>query len=143
MEIVKQDQEWMPIVGYPNYMVSDLGNVVSVKFFGKCNYSKILKPKPTQKGYLRVSLCSLGKIKDHYIHRLVAAAFIPNPMSLPEVNHKDFDNGNNKKLNLEWSTHQSNMKHAHNAGRIVFSDACKAVISQKRKEYWRRQNLIN
>lgn len=46
------------------------------------------------------------------IHRLVAAAFIPNPECLPEVNHKDENPLNNHVENLEWCTSEYN----HNYG---------------------------
>ena len=37
------------------------------------------------------------------LHRLVAETFIPNPLGLPQVNHKDEDPSNNCVDNLEWS----------------------------------------
>lgn len=43
------------------------------------------------------------------IHRLVAEAFIPNPLSLPEIRHKDKDKTNNCVDNLEWCDHKANM----------------------------------
>lgn len=45
------------------------------------------------------------------IHRLIAAAFLPNPENKKEVNHIDGDKGNNVLSNLEWATHQENMLH--------------------------------
>lgn len=56
------------------------------------------------KGFLRVQING----KRLKIHRLVAQAFIPNPMDLPYVLHKDGDKTNNKYTNLEWSATQSN-----------------------------------
>lgn len=46
--------------------------------------------------------------KKHYLHRLVALTFIPNPNNLPEVNHIDEDPSNNKVSNLEWCNRQYN-----------------------------------
>lgn len=40
-------------------------------------------------GYLAVRLTKDKKTKTKLIHRLVAEAFIPNPLNLPEVNHID------------------------------------------------------
>ncbi|HEY6950144.1 MAG TPA: NUMOD4 domain-containing protein [Nitrososphaeraceae archaeon] len=114
------EEIWIDIPGYEGiYKVSDMGRVLSVKYYGKCDYSKILKFKFTQKGYLRVSLCKGGVITDRYIHRLVATSFIPNPNNLSEVNHINLDKSNNKVSNLEWSSRVSNMRHAVNAGHIT------------------------
>jgi len=46
------------------------------------------------------------------VNRLVAQAFVSNPLNLPEVNHKDTNKQNNAALNLEWRTKLSNMQHA-------------------------------
>lgn len=61
------------------------------------------------KGYfVKGFLCVQINGKRLKIHRLVAQAFIPNPMDLPYVLHKDGDKINNKYTNLEWSATQSN-----------------------------------
>ena len=61
-----------------------------------------------KKGYI------FSNIKWHpLVHRLVAIAFIPNPLNLPEVNHKDWNKLNCHKDNLEWSTWSDNVKHAY------------------------------
>lgn len=59
-------------------------------------------------GYWFVYLGKNGVIKRHYIHRLVAFAFIPNPDNLPFINHKDENPGNNRADNLEWCTQKYN-----------------------------------
>ncbi|BEQ12894.1 putative HNH homing endonuclease [Pseudomonas phage Ep4] len=47
------------------------------------------------------------------LHRLVAEHFIPNPLGLPQVNHKDGNRLNNAAYNLEWSTASANVLHAY------------------------------
>lgn len=46
-----------------------------------------------------------------YVHRLVAEHFVPNPLNLPRVRHKDFDYNNNHADNLEWTTASDNVKY--------------------------------
>ena len=51
-----------------------------------------------------------------YLHRLVAQNFIPNPDNKPEVNHINANKSDNRVENLEWVSHQDNMKHAQENG---------------------------
>ena len=48
-----------------------------------------------------------------FIHRLVAKAFIPNPLNLEMVNHKDENPLNNSVHNLEWCTRSYNNSYGH------------------------------
>ncbi len=52
-----------------------------------------------------------GKDTKHFIHRLVAEAFIPNPLAKPFVNHIDCDKSNNILSNLEWMTELENTQY--------------------------------
>jgi len=72
----------------------------------------VLKPQPNGKGYLRVQICG----KRHFVHRLVAEKFIPNPDGKEQVNHIDGDRTNNSVDNLEWVTNQENRDHAVEKG---------------------------
>ena len=79
---------------------------------------KTIKPLKHTAGYLRVCFC-INNIKSyHYIHRLVAGKFIPNPNNLPQVNHIDGNKHNNDVSNLEWVTAKENMVHAVDTGLI-------------------------
>jgi hypothetical protein len=60
---------------------------------------------------MRVHLYDKSKRKTVYVHRVVAEAFIPNPLCKAEVNHIDGDKSNNSAINLEWCTHSENQKH--------------------------------
>ena len=103
---------WKKIRGFPDYEVSDEGNVRSLKY-GRI---KRLKPRSTRSGYLRVSLSAGSKIVDAYIHRLVAQLFLCNPKARLEINHKNGLKFDNKLSNLEWSTRTENMQHAACSG---------------------------
>lgn len=101
-------EQWKTIFDYPDYEVSNLGRVRSLKF-GK---EKLLSPGIHSKGYLIVSLCKNGDLKHYLVHRLVAQAFLPNPLNLPEVNHKDENKLNNCVDNLEWCERQYNVDYS-------------------------------
>ena len=110
------------IKGYENeYQVSNLGNVKSLK------RNIILKPDIND-NYKRVTLCQNGETKRISVHRLVATAFINNPLNKPHINHIDNNPNNNDVNNLEWCTHSENMIHAHNQGRLANVEASLAAI---------------
>lgn len=46
------------------------------------------------------------------VHRIMAEAFISNPLDLPCVNHIDGNRNNNSITNLEWCTHKHNTDHS-------------------------------
>ena len=104
------------VVGYEGIYVIDGLRVISLKF-GK---EKELKPVKSSKGYLIVCLCKDGKVKNYYVHRLIAEAYIPNPDNKPYINHKNGNKTDNRIENLEWVTSSENNKHAYDSGlRIV------------------------
>ena len=112
LQIVSFDEEFRQIKGFESYLISSLGNVYS----GKRN--KLLKPRLSD-GYLRVELRHNGKKKSHFIHKLIANAFIPNPDKKPFVNHKDSNRSNNRIENLEWVTASENSMHGWRCGNIT------------------------
>lgn len=103
-------ERWRNIDGFPNYEISTNGRVYSRK------RDLILTPFHDGWGYKKVSLRNHGKRSDKSIHRLVANAFIPNPLGKPEINHIDGDKNNNCVDNLEWVTSSENKRHAFHVG---------------------------
>lgn len=118
-------QIWKDIENYENYyQISNDGIVRSLsrRINSSHNSKRILVEKElTNKKcsngkYLQVCLSKEGKISYFLVHRLVAKAFIENPLSLPEVNHIDGNRYNNIVSNLEWCTRQYNIQHAYDTG---------------------------
>jgi RNase adaptor protein for sRNA GlmZ degradation len=97
-----------PIEGYSDYLVSNAGNIYSIKF-GKSILRKLYL---TKKGYLKLSLSKNHKKQTFRVNRLVALHFIPNPFNKPQVNHLDGVKTNNNDWNLEWATGKENLDHA-------------------------------
>lgn len=112
------EEEWKTIKDYPNYQVSNLGNVKSLDYKGT-GKEKIKKSEDNGNGYLRVVLYKNGKGKHYYVHRLVAQAFITNPDNLPQVNHKDENPSNNCVSNLEYCDQKYNNSFGTRIERIV------------------------
>lgn len=113
---------WRDIEGYEwLYQVSNLGNVKSLQFGPKSNHRtqnqpRMLKIAKSSTGYTHVQLYKEGKSSTISVHKLVAKAFVPNPLANPEVNHIDANRANNKAENLEWVTHKENLQHAVKLG---------------------------
>jgi hypothetical protein len=98
------------IPDYPDYLVTDAGKVISLKF-GK---RKVLKNTVSQSGYTRVNIRPPGeKGKTIEVHRLVALTFIKRPRNKEAfiVNHKNGKKSDNRVSNLEWVTPKGNSHH--------------------------------
>ena len=103
-------ERWKTIPGFKGiYHISDRGRL---KSFKECSNGKVLKLTNSKGDYFAITLQSKGKVRHTRIHRLVAEAFIPNPLNLPEVNHIDGNKQNNRVDNLEWCTPRQNANHA-------------------------------
>lgn len=116
---------WKDIKGYEGlYQVSNFGRVKSVK--RKCKSihghrtvpEKIYSISLDSYGYPIVSLHKDGKKKTRTVHRIVAEAFIENPLNLPQINHKDENKTNNCADNLEWCDNKYNLNYGTRNDRI-------------------------
>lgn len=115
MQEVWKDIDW--VKGYEGlYQVSNLGRVKSLARYdsnGRFLKERIKKLVPIQTGYLTTLFCVDGVLKNMFVHRLVATAFIPNSENLPEVNHKDENKQNNCVENLEWCDRKYNLAYGN------------------------------
>ena len=119
---------WRPVVGFEGlYEVSNTGLVRSLNY-NRTGVPGLLHPEVKRcKGslpYLKVVVHKDKKQMHRLVHRLVAEAFIPNPLGLPQVNHKDCDVQNNRVENLEWCDARYN---------TTYGDAKKKMIETKRR----------
>jgi hypothetical protein len=107
----------LPIDGYEGlYSVTDEGRVYS--HLNNCYL------KPFHLGiYQQVVLRKAGKSKNAMVHRLVAKAYIPNPLGLPEVNH--IKGSSDSWDNLEWTTRQG-----------------KAILYMQYRQAYRKSDLL-
>ena len=98
------------IPSHPRYEISENGVIRNKK--NKKEKSQYLGST----GYYMISVSYNNKSNPLRVHRLLAETFINNPDSKPHVNHIDGNKTNNSLNNLEWCTHQENMKHAFSTG---------------------------
>jgi len=105
------EEQWRPVIGYPNYSVSNLGKV-------KNNISgKMIKQQCGRGAYVYVAVTDGVNSTTKLIHRLVAESFMgPHPDLV--VNHIDSNKLNNNLMNLEWCTHAQNLEHATIVGNL-------------------------
>ncbi len=92
---------WLPVVGFDNYAVSNLGRVRGPR--------GILKPRCADR-YPHVALRKDGKAIERTVHSLVLEAFVrPRPQEMQGC-HWDEDKTNNALSNLRWGTVYDNQK---------------------------------
>jgi hypothetical protein len=99
-------ETWKNVDEYPKYDVSTWGRVMSHKYGKK----RILKWYYNTDGRPFVRLYNEKGSKNYPIHLLVARTFIPNPLGLPDCDHKDVNYLNNNVKNLRWLTKPENAK---------------------------------
>lgn len=126
---MEQKEIWRTISEYPSYEVSNLGRIRTKKT-GRIRKTVINK----NNGYEMVMFYD-DSVKAHnlYVHRLVCAAFLPNPNGYTDVDHQDGNRANNVITNLRFMPHAENMrgrgKYCSFRGRKVVQKDLKTGVS--------------
>jgi hypothetical protein len=126
------EEEWKPVDLFPNYQVSNLGNVKNVKT------GLPVKPYLTGRGYYYVRFYKRkggANGTDFLISRLVASMWLENPDDRKEINHRDGDKANNAVSNLEWSNRKENLDHARKT-RLVKNNFPIHAVNLSTEESW-------
>ena len=106
---------WKDIQNYPNYQVSNYGNVkskerltnVGIKNQKQClRKERLLKQQKDHKGYLYVRLYNVNGFKSIKVHKLVAQTFIENKENKPTIDHIDRNKENNNVDNLKYADYK-------------------------------------
>ena len=136
---------WTPITEFENlYEVSNLGRIKTIKtgkiregYFSNCGY-KVINLSKKSKQYVKL------------VHRLVIDNFIGTEDKTLTVNHKDHNKNNNTLSNLEYMTHEENIKEAWESG--IYNNRVEkqkenmkgnTIGSRKIYQYDNEGNLIN
>lgn len=145
---------WKSIEGYEGlYEVSSLGRVRSLVFHNNqttFERTKIMSTTDNGHGYMIVGLSDGVRRRNHYVHRLVAKAFIPNPDNLSVIDHIDHNRSNNAATNLQWMAQRDNVRrsrHLMSKPRRPMTNTGERYISKLKngrfrvslpsKHYWR------
>lgn len=127
----KDINDLLPDVPPGRYEVSSKGEVKSLAktitdVLGRTRRipEKMMSCPKNLKGYPAVSFQYGSCVVTREVHRLVALAFVPNPLGLTHVNHIDGIKFHNDSANLEWTTQADNNVHAWKTG---LRDCCKGA----------------
>jgi hypothetical protein len=102
-------EKWQP-TQYPDYLVSNLGRVKSLKYT-KGKHFRLLSQNPDKNGYMCVTLFPDKKYIKAKVHRLVAEAFCKGKSEEKKwALHKDGNNQNNRASNLYWGSPRDNFR---------------------------------
>lgn len=143
---------WKVIEHAPLYRVSNLGRVKATTYEKWHNNGRRLNFYLThinaqcfnKQGYLVTTLIDKnGKKHTFRVNRLVAEAFISNPLKLPHVNHLNEMREDNRIQNLKWCTEKENSNYGLRNARIskakgfaVECDGCEFTSINKAARFY-------
>lgn len=109
-------EEWRDVVGYEGlYQVSNLGRVKSLwKFDSKGRKKGVVILRQSIGKTNKYCLVNLhgknGKGLVQTVHRIVAKAFLPNPLNKPCIDHINTIRTDNRICNIRWVTYSENCR---------------------------------
>lgn len=149
---------WKPVASLDNqYEVSSLGNVRRAT---GSNGTQAGRPiaVTSNRGYARFAPSVRGRQVCRAVHRLVAEAFIGDPLG-KQINHKNGVKHDNRAENLELCSAAENTRHRFEVlghkpskappskgqlnGRAKLNDACARAIRGLRAEGWTQQRIAD
>lgn len=92
-----------------DYWITENGEV-----YGKSG--KLIKQRPDTSGYSSFTAGVKGDRTRVRTYLCVARLYVPNPNNFPEVDHLDSNIMNPKCTNLEWVTHEENVRRSFERG---------------------------
>ena len=105
-------EEWKVIEDYPDYEISNHGQIRRLTDSGTSKAGKIIKHTKNPAGYPMVGLTKNGKQHLITVHSLVATYFIGKRPYKYQCNHKNGIRDDFRIENLEWVTCSDNLKHS-------------------------------
>lgn len=122
------DEEWVELYGI---LASNKGRIITKRkglhhgYIAKDQYGRL------------VYQCRTHRKRGDRVHRLVAEAFIDNPLNLETVNHIDENTLNNDVSNLEWLSRLDNINYGTRNQRIGKSNSINVLATKGdfEKEY--------
>ena len=136
MASVNEEEIYVQIKSFPNYQVSNFGNVKNTEI------NKILKQSFDEDGYKQISIYDENrKYHTKRVHRLVIEAFKENVENKPCVDHIDNDRQNNNINNLRFATRVENGRN-----RVIGKNntsGAKGIQYRKDMNKWRARITID
>ena len=130
------EEVFLPIKNFPDYCVSNLGNVKNIKT------GRILRQRFDKDGYKEISIYDENrKYHTKRVHRLVIEAFKENVENKPCVDHINNDRQNNNINNLRYATRIENGRN-----RVIGKNntsGAKGVAFSKASNKWRAYITID
>ena len=121
-------EQWKPLEDYvelpTNLEISNLGRIRKEVGVNPLTGDPLYRYRATPRnlcGYPEIKIQHMYNYKIYRVHRLVAAAFVPNydPEVLVEIDHIDDDKENFKADNLQWVTRGHNQRKSRLGKKMV------------------------